>query len=198
VTWLEFLPDYHVEFRLSDGSSHRVPFIQLPISQLPSDFIPLTCRSCFDYTNALADLTVGYMGGAGDQWLLVRNARGRELVALLGADLVTAPLVSRGRRQGPVRAFHAAIARSAGGMPVRRAPAWLKPVIGWAMTRFGPAGLEFARTRVEMKVLEGIVNLRQHRPHRLRRMVPDFAWKLAADYGIAPAPGERPRLAEEA
>ncbi|MCK7475429.1 MAG: Coenzyme F420 hydrogenase/dehydrogenase, beta subunit C-terminal domain [Rhodopseudomonas palustris] len=28
----------------------------------------------------LADLTVGYMGGEGQQWLLVRNDRGEELL----------------------------------------------------------------------------------------------------------------------
>lgn len=83
-------------------------------------------------------------------------------------------------------------------MPVRRAPQWLRPLIGWAMTRFGPRGLEFARTRVEMKVLEGIVNLRQHRPHRLRRAVPDFAWSLAQAYGVTPTAQEQPRTARDA
>ena len=33
--------------------------------KLPRDFFPLTCRTCVDYTNVLADITVGYMGGAG-------------------------------------------------------------------------------------------------------------------------------------
>jgi coenzyme F420 hydrogenase subunit beta len=190
VTYLEFLADYHVELRFRDGRVHRIPFIQLPIAQLPSDFIPLTCRACFDYANALADVTVGYMGGAGDQWLLVRNGRGRELVNLLGGELETKPLVTSGRRQGPVRTFLRALERSAGGLPLRRAPRWLRPMIGWAMTTFGPRGLEFARTRVEMKAVEGIVNLRTHRPRRLRRMVPAHAWQLAAAYGLVPRDGE--------
>jgi coenzyme F420 hydrogenase subunit beta len=190
VTYLEFLADYHVELRFTDGTRDRIPFIQLPIAQLPSDFIPLTCRSCFDYTNALADVTVGYMAGQGDQWLLIRNARGRELVASLGDELVTEPLGTAGRRRPAVRSFLAGLERSAGGLPVRRAPAFLKPLIGWCMTHLGPRGLEFARTRVEMKALEGIVNLRRHRPHRLRRMVPPFAWTVAAGYGVAPGTGE--------
>jgi coenzyme F420 hydrogenase subunit beta len=190
VTYLEFLTDYHVELRFADGSQRRIPFIDLPIAQLPADFIPLTCRACFDYTNALADVTVGYMGGRAEQWLLVRNARGRELVALLGDELVTSPLTSAGRRQPAVRAFLGAVARSAGGLPVRRAPRWLRPLIGWTMTHLGPRGLEFARTRVEMKLVEGIVNLRRQRPHRLRRMVPLHAWQAAEAYGLTPADGE--------
>jgi len=190
VTYLEFMPDMRVELRFADGSARHVPFIDLPISQLPPDFIPLTCRACFDYTNSLADVTVGYMAGTGEQWLIVRNGRGHELVALLEPELELTPLASSSRRRRPVQAFFAALERSAGGMPVRRAPRWLKPLIGWAMSRFGPKGLEFARARVEMKAGEGIINLRAARPKRMRRMVPDFAWELVRPYGIAPRPGE--------
>ena len=64
VTYLEFMPDMKVEIRYRDGAKVRIPFIQLPLSTLPADFFPSPCRTCFDYTNALADLTVGYMGGA--------------------------------------------------------------------------------------------------------------------------------------
>ena len=191
VTYLEFMPDMHVELRHADGSEKRIPFILLPIAQLPSDFIPLTCRSCFDYTNALADVTVGYMGGEGDQWLLVRNARGRELVELVRPELTLRPLGSKGKREGPVQMFVRMLERQKGGMPVRRAPRWVRPLIGWMQTRFGPKGLEFARTRVEMKMAEGIINLRAERPRRMKRMIPDFAWALVAPYGLTPKPGER-------
>jgi coenzyme F420 hydrogenase subunit beta len=191
VTFLEFMPDYHVELRFRDGGERRIPFIQLPLASLPADFMPLTCRSCFDYTNALADVTVGYMAGEGAQWLVVRNARGRELASLVDEELELAPMGSKGHRAGAVRAFLGALQRTADGLPARRAPAWLKPLIGRMMTALGPRGLEFARTRVEMKVLEGIVTLRRHRPHRLRRMVPGFAWALAATYGLLPTRRER-------
>ncbi len=192
VTYLEFRADYHVELRLVDGTVRRIPFLQLPLASLPPDFFPVTCRACFDYTNALADLTVGYMGGAGDQWLLVRNARGGELVALLGDELVTRPLVSAGARRGPVRGFLANLERSLGGLPLRRMPGWARPLVGWLMPRVGPRGLEFARARVEMKALEGILTLRRHRPRRVARLVPGFAWAQAAAYGVTPGAGERP------
>ncbi|MCU0621921.1 MAG: hypothetical protein MUC69_10510, partial [Gemmatimonadales bacterium] len=99
---------------------------------------------------------------------------------------------------GAVRAFLGALERTADGLPARRAPAWLRPVIGRLMTAFGPRGLEFARTRVEMKALEGIVTLRRHRPHRMPRMVPDHAWRLAGAYGVTPGRRERLAPAEEA
>ena len=37
---------------------------------LPRDFFPLTCRTCVDYTNMLADITIGYKGGQGEQRLV--------------------------------------------------------------------------------------------------------------------------------
>ena len=56
-----------------------------------------SCLSCFDYTNAGADLVVGYMGATfGRQWLVVRNPRGQELLDLVEAELDTAPVTSRG------------------------------------------------------------------------------------------------------
>jgi coenzyme F420 hydrogenase subunit beta len=180
-----------VEIRFADGRQRRVPFLQLPLSQLPADFFPLTCRTCVDYTNVLADITVGYMGGEGEQWLLVRNERGDELVALLGDELRCSQPGSAGDRRGPVRGFLANVERAAGGLPLRRMPQWLRPIVGWLMPRLGPRGLEFARARVEMKALETIVHLRREAPRKIRYMVPAHVWPLVGPYGLEPAAGEQ-------
>jgi coenzyme F420 hydrogenase subunit beta len=191
ITYLEFRADYHVELRFADGRRKEIPFLLLPISQLPRDFFPLTCRTCVDYTNVLADVTVGYMGGQGEQWLLVRNERGEELVALLGDELVATAPGSAGNRRGPVKGFLANTVRAAGGLPLRGMPRWLRPLVGWLMPKVGPRGLEFARARVEMKAAETIVHLRRERPRRLRSMVPAHVWALVEPYGVRPEPGER-------
>ncbi|MFZ8984406.1 MAG: Coenzyme F420 hydrogenase/dehydrogenase, beta subunit C-terminal domain [Steroidobacteraceae bacterium] len=191
ISYLEFRADYHVELRFEDGRRREIPFLQLPIAQLPSDFFPLTCRTCVDYTNVLADMTVGYMGGEGRQWLLVRNARGEELLSLLSGEVALEQPGSAGRRQGPVRGFLANTLRAAGGLPLRRLPAWLRPLVGWLMPRVGPRGLEFARARVEMKAIETVLHLRRALPRRMYAMVPAHVWKLVAPYGLGPLPGER-------
>lgn len=193
ITYLEFRADYQVELRFSDGRVKEIPFLSLPISKLPSDFFPLTCRTCVDYTNVLADITVGYMGGQGEQWLLVRNARGDELLDLLGDEVrITAP-GSAGRRQGPVKGFLANVQRAAGGLPLRRMPEWLRPVVSWLMPRIGPRGLEFARARVEMKAVETIVHLRREQPARMKYMVPEHVWSLVRSYGLEPRENEKRR-----
>ncbi len=190
ITYLEFRADYHVELRFADGRERLIPFLQLPISQLAPDFFPLTCRTCVDYTNVLADVTVGYMAGEGDQWLIVRNERGEELVSLLGNELKTEPLGSAGKRTGPVKGFIANVERAAGGLPLRRMPDWVRPIVSWIMPRFGPRGLEFARTRLEMKAAETVIHLRRERPRRVKSMVPPHIWMLLAPYGIERAGDE--------
>ncbi|QBF32607.1 Coenzyme F420 hydrogenase/dehydrogenase, beta subunit C-terminal domain [Thalassococcus sp. S3] len=191
ICYLEFRADYHVELRFDDGRRREIPFLQLPISDLPDDFFPLTCRTCVDYTNVLADITVGYMGGEGDQWLLIRNARGQALVDALGDELVLDPPGSRGNRANAVKGFIANTERAAGGLPLRRMPGWLRPIVGWLMPKVGPKGLEFARARVEMKAAETILHLRRHKQARMKSMIPNHVWTLAERYGLEPERGEK-------
>jgi coenzyme F420 hydrogenase subunit beta len=190
ITYLEFRADYHVELRFSDGRVKEIPFLLLPISKLPSDFFPLTCRTCVDYTNVLADITVGYMGGQGEQWLLVRNARGEELLSMLGDEVRLSEPASAGKRKAPVTGFMKNTERAAGGLPLRGMPNWLRPLMGWLMPRVGPRGLEFARARLEMKAIETVLHLRRAHPKRLRSMVPAHVWALVKPYGLAPREGE--------
>jgi coenzyme F420 hydrogenase subunit beta len=184
ITYLEFRADYHVELRFADGRTRNIPFLQLPISKLPADFFPLTCRTCVDYTNVLADITVGYMGGEGKQWLIVRNERGKALLDGLGDEVSLSTPGSAGKRAGAVKGFIDNTRRAAGGLPLRRMPDWLRPIVGWLMPKFGPRGLEFARTRVEMKAAETVIHLAREEPARARHMVPPHVWALVAPYGL--------------
>jgi coenzyme F420 hydrogenase subunit beta len=185
ISYLEFRADYHVEIRMKDGKVREIPFLQLPLSTLPPDFFPMTCRTCVDYTNALSDITVGYMGGQGAQWLLVRNARGQALLDLLGDEVLTQAPGSAGQRAGAVRGFLKNVERAAGGLPLRRMPDWLRPIVGWLMPRIGPRGLEFARARVEMKAIETLLHLQREAPARIKTMVPEHVVHLVRPYGLA-------------
>ncbi len=197
ITYLEFRADYRVELRFADGRVKTIPFLQLPISKLPGDFFPLTCRTCVDYTNVLADITIGYMGGQGAQWLIVRNDRGAELLGLLGEEVSLSAPGSKGKRAGAVRGFLANVERAAGGLPLRAMPDWVRPIVAWLMPRFGPRGLEFARTRVEMKAGETVMHLRREEPRRMKYMVPAHIWALVAPYGVTASPSERPAEAAQ-
>lgn len=191
ISYLEFRADYRVELRYDDGRVRTIPFLKLPISDLPSDFFPLTCRTCVDYTNALSDITVGYMGGEGDQWLIVRNERGEAILDLLDGEVALAAPGSKGRREGAVKGFMVNTELAAGGLPVRRMPDFMRGIVGWLQPRIGPRGLEFARARLEMKAIETVLHLRRRRPAAIKNMVPDHVWALVARYGLRPEEGER-------
>ncbi len=197
ITYLEFRADYYVELRFTNGTKKEIPFLKLPISKLPPDFFPLTCRTCVDYTNVLADITVGYMGGEGQQWLVVRNERGEELLGLLGDEVHLSEPGSAGKRKSAVAGFLANTERAAGGLPLRSMPDWLRPIVGWLMPRIGPRGLEFARSRLEMKACETVVHLRRAMPRRVRHMVPAHVWALVEPYGLKPTAEELPRPGRE-
>jgi coenzyme F420 hydrogenase subunit beta len=191
VTYLEFRADYHVELRFTDGSQRLIPFLKLPLSDLPADFFPTTCRTCVDYTNRLADITVGYMAGEGEQWLIVRNDRGQEILDGIKDEVTLAAPGSRGKRAGAVKGFVENTRLAAGGLPLRRMPNWLRGIMAWVMPRVGPRGLEFARARVEMKAAETVLHLRREEPAKIKNMVPDHVWNLAEPYGLTPEDSEK-------
>jgi coenzyme F420 hydrogenase subunit beta len=190
ITYLEFRADYHVELRFESGATKTIPFLKLPISKLPPDFFPLTCRTCVDYTNVLADITVGYMAGEGEQWLLVRNETGEELISLIEDELTLDAPGSAGKRKTAVTGFITNTERAAGGLPLRGMPNWVRPLVAWLMPKIGPRGLEFARARVEMKAAETVLHLRRQEPRRMKSMIPDHVWALVAPYGLKPDAGE--------
>ena len=197
ITYLEFRADYRVEIRYTNGEKRTIPFLMLPLSKLRPDFFPLTCRTCVDYTNALSDITVGYMGGTGEQWLIVRNQQGEDLLSLLGDDVKLSNPESSGNRVGPVKGFLKNVELAAGGLPLRQMPNWLRPIVGWLMPKIGPKGLEFARARVEMKAIETVLHLRRELPKKMKNMVPEHVWKIAKPYQLTPDDGEQKDFAKE-
>lgn len=193
VNYLEFCTDYHVEMRFKQGGVKRIPFLSLPLSNLRSDFFPMTCRTCVDYTNSLADITVGYMGGDGQQWLIVRNKNGEHILSLLQDQLVLTAPRAAGKRRGSVAGFIENTRRAAGGLPLRKMPNFMRPIMGKLMPKLGPKGLEFARARIEMKAAEAILHLEQKHPKRARHMLPWFIGRQVSGYAISTASVQQDR-----
>ena len=194
ITYLEFRADYRVELRFKNGDRQEIPFLNLPLADLPSDFFPLTCKTCVDYVNALSDITIGYMAGTGAQWIIVRNPRGQAVLDLIARELIMEPVSTAGNRISAVQGFMKNVRLAAGGLPVNRMPRFLRPIMAWVMPRFGPRGLEFAKARVEMKGIESILHLRQTAPHKMKNMLPNHIWKIAAKYGLSPEFNEKSTL----
>ena len=98
VQGYEFMPDYRVHVKTTKENNYITkPYFSLP-GTIAEPSIAKSCLSCFDYTNGLADVVVGYMGAPltsnnndsqqatpprmdqCDQTLTVRNPRGALMV----------------------------------------------------------------------------------------------------------------------
>lgn len=79
------------------------------------------------------------MDGQGEQWLIVRNDRGTELLELSGREIKLSVLDSKRSRASAVKGFLANVERAAGGLPLPSVPNRLRPVVGWLTSKLGPA-----------------------------------------------------------
>lgn len=178
VVHYEFMQDFRIHFRHSDGHVETVPFFGLDTPALKDVFAP-SCLSCFDYVNAGADLVVGYMGAEfGRQWLVVRNSRGEELLKLVEAELDQAPVSSRGNRRQAVQQGIDAYDKAL------RLPMWLAELVGWIVQRVGPKGLEYGRFSIDSHFTRNALWLRRHHPEMVERHLPAFARRIVERYRL--------------
>jgi coenzyme F420-reducing hydrogenase beta subunit len=178
VVHYEFMQDFRIHFRHSDGRQETVPFFALDTPKLKDVFAP-SCLSCFDYTNAGADLVVGYMGASfGRQWITVRNPRGEQLLALVEDELDTAPVSSRGDRRAAVQQGIEAYDKAV------KLPRWLAEVLGWLIGRIGPQGLEYGRFSIDSHFTRNALWLRRHHPAMAERHIPAFAQRIVSRYRL--------------
>ena len=181
VVHYEFMQDFRIHFRHSDGSTETVPFFGLDTPKLKDVFAP-SCLSCFDYTNAGADLVVGYMGATfGRQWLTVRNPKGQELLDLVEAELDVAPVISRGKRQAAVQQGIDAYDKAV------KLPMWLAELVGCVVKRVGPQGLEYGRFSIDSHFTRNALWVRRNHPEKADAHIPAFAKKIISRYRL-PSP----------
>ena len=142
--------------------------------------IATSCLACFDYTNALADVVIGYMGaplernGRMDtsyQTLTIRNERGVNMVqtALNAQRLeIHGMASSRGQQQGSSHEILATATVCSDGIvqgmigeetTVREQgdnngmPLWMAEIMARIMTCVGPKGMNFARYSIDYHIL---------------------------------------------
>ncbi|KAL8100057.1 7-hydroxymethyl chlorophyll a reductase, chloroplastic [Apium graveolens] len=192
VLHYEFMQDYKVHLKHLDGHIEEVPYFCLPANELV-DVIAPSCYSCFDYTNALADLVVGYMGVpkyAGismpqhPQYVTVRNERGREMLNLVKNLLEITPTVSSGdRRPFVMETVKADDKAKLGKGPAEPAPKFVGNIIALLLNLIGPKGLEFARYSLDYHTIRNYLYVnRVWGKQRAEKHMPSYAKKLVAMY----------------
>lgn len=178
VVHYEFMQDYRVHFKHSDGSEETVPFFGLKTNQLKDVFAP-SCMSCFDYVNSLADLVVGYMGAPfGWQWIVVRNDRGQTMLDLVGQHLETQPVMSQGDRHNAVQQSIPAYDK---GVTL---PMWAAKLMGVVIDKIGPKGLEYARFSIDSHFTRNYLYVKRNHLEILDAHVPEYAKQIVEQYEL--------------
>ena len=194
----EFTADYAVSLKHVDGVPYEsVPVFSLPTTKDLKDVIAPSCYSCFDYVNALADVIVGYMAVPDqgtvmtnhDQFLIVRNNKGKELVDLI--DLHKGPVASK---KGASRLGFAEqiTEQDLDGvfLPPKTSiwslPTFIAKLAAKLLTSFGPSGIEFAKNSIDYHQLRNAVYLQTIDSRRSRQnsrnIIPDHAQTIEARY----------------
>lgn len=190
VLHYEFMQDYQVHIKHLDGHYEIIPYFCLPANDL-NDVIAPSCYSCFDYPNALADLVVGYMGvpyngspmAQHPQYLTVRNSRGREMIDVLGSELIRTPAVDTGDRRPLVMQTVISDDEAKLGKLRDPAPMWLGKVLAWFLNLIGPKGLEFAKYSIDYHYIRNWLYVHRHMgSQRAAQHIPSFAKTIVAQY----------------
>ncbi|KAL3506298.1 hypothetical protein ACH5RR_031680 [Cinchona calisaya] len=192
VLHYEFMQDYKVHLKHLDGHIEEVPYFCLPANELV-DVIAPSCYSCFDYTNGLADLVVGYMGvpkysgismTQHPQYVTVRNERGREMLKLVENLLEITPTTSKGeRRPFVMETVKADDNAKLGRGPSQPAPKFVGNFIAFLLNLIGPKGLEFARYSLDYHTIRNYLHVnRIWGKQRADRHMPSYAKKIVAMY----------------
>lgn len=192
VLHYEFMQDYKVHLKHLDGHIEEVPYFSLPANDLV-DVIAPSCYSCFDYTNGLADLVVGYMGvpkyseismTQHPQYVTVRNERGREMLSLVENLLEITPTISSGdRRSFVTETVKADDNAKLGRGPSRPAPKFIGNLIAFILNLIGPKGLEFARYSLDYHTIRNyLYTNRTWGKERADRQMPSYAKKIVGMY----------------
>lgn len=199
VLHYEFMQDYRVHIKHTDGSFEYVPYFCLDANKL-NDVIAPSCYSCFDYPNALADMVVGYMGvpyqdkdmTSHPQYVVLRNERGQKMFDAVRPRLEVTPTVAVGDRRAVVMQTVESDDEAKLGKLRDPAPRWLGNVLAWMLTRLGPKGLEFGKYSIDYHYIRNYLYVQRHMgSQRASQHIPEFAKKIVAQYNRGGAVDKR-------
>ena len=193
----EFMTDFKIHVKTDNGYLKK-PYFCLPPSLAAPSIAP-SCLACFDYTNALADVVVGYMGAPTEdrmdqswQTLSIRNSRGRQMVnAAVQRRRLT--IGEKATGIGKHESFAVSTVESDSivqemcGNPVDKNKEGLPVFVGNIMAQLlravGPKGVSFARYSIDYHLLRNYLHvLAEWGPDEVEHRIPDYARRIVEQY----------------
>jgi len=198
VIGYEFMQDFKVHVKTADSYVTK-PYFSLP-GTIAEPSIAKSCLACFDYSNGLADVVVGYMGAPLDdnsrmdqslQTIAIRNRRGAQMVQ-------TAVKASRLELRGdaPGKGGHEKLSTatvtadsivlsmaSNKAPPEQGMPPFMGEIMAFAMRTMGPKGINFARYSIDYHLLRNYLHvLNEWGEARTNRALPAYAREIVEHY----------------
>ena len=209
VVGYEFMQDLRVHVKTTTttttttAASDKRGYVTKPYFSLPGTIaapsIATSCLACFDYTNGLADIVVGYMGAPlqqnrrmdeSDQTLTVRNARGEEMVeAAVQARRIQLGEVAKGegsyQKQAVMTVQADSIVQAMLGkkIPKQGLPVWAGEIMAFVLRRIGPKGVNFARYSIDYHILRNYLHVVNEWDQAIaNKMMPTYARDIVQHY----------------
>lgn len=193
----EFMQDFKVHVKGKDTYTTK-PYFTLPGTIAEASISP-SCLACFDYTNSLADVVIGYMGAPLDssgrmdqsyQTLTVRNENGERLTQT-ALDRSSITLEARASGSGS----HESLASATVGsdsiilkmvdkpVPETGMPKWIGEIMAFVISSVGPKGINFARYSIDYHILRNYLHvLNEWGVERSETCLPQSAQRIVAHY----------------
>ncbi|CAB9503543.1 7-hydroxymethyl chlorophyll a reductase, chloroplastic [Seminavis robusta] len=196
VRGYEFMQDFKVHVKTSDGYITR-PYFSLP-GTVAAPSIATSCLACFDYTNGLADVVVGYMGAPLDgkmdesyQTLTIRNERGSQMVEtakdanrLYIGDVATGTGNHEQLATSTVAADSIVLEMVGGDVPTSGMPVWMGNILAFVISNYvSPKGVNFARYSIDYHILRNYLHILQEwGEDRAQQAMPQYAADIVSHY----------------
>jgi coenzyme F420-reducing hydrogenase beta subunit len=197
VQGYEFMQDFKVHVKTSDSYITK-PYFTLP-GTIAKSSIANSCLACFDYTNGLADVVVGYMGAPLEpnsrmneayQTVTIRNERGAKMVQV-AVDASKLRVEKEVFGEGSHEQFATATVTSDSIVmemigkepPEKGMPLFLGEIMAFVMRNVGPKGTNFARYSIDYHLLRNYLHiLDEWGERRANQAVPEYVRNIVSQY----------------
>lgn len=204
VRGYEFMQDFRVHVKTKDGYIKK-PYFSLP-GTIAKPSIATSCLACFDYTNGLADVVVGYMGAPlasnsrmdeSYQTLTIRNDKGSKMVQtaieanrLEVGDIATGEGGHEQLASATVAADSIVLDMVGGQVPEKGMPVIMGNVMAFVISNYvGPKGINFARYSIDYHILRNYLHVLQAwGEDRAMSTMPQYARDIVNHY-LSPSGG---------
>jgi len=201
VQGYEFMQDFKVHVKMDKTAPKDYitkPYFCLP-GKVAEDAIATSCLACFDYTNSLADVVVGYMGAPLEsgtrmnksfQTLTIRNAMGERMIdAALQSGRIEFGGIAGGsgshEKMASATVSSDSIIQAMVGGEVKQEglPRLVGEAMAMAMSGFGPKGINFARYSIDYHILRNYLHvLKEWGEDRTHYALPLYAREIVKKY----------------